>query len=162
MQQTMRQSSRTFSDHESVESALERTRERARGRAVGLGAQQRTRARNAHTERARAHATADVVGLFEVALRENKVSAQSVTYALQDLNDYVDTHVELCALVYGGSSAASRARRPVTADPDARRARTCARALPKRFNPALQAYVPHDQAWLKDHIAAYLQRQAGL
>jgi len=38
--------------------------------------------------------------MFETALKETKPDARSVTYALQDLNDFVDTHVELCALVY--------------------------------------------------------------
>ena len=53
--------------------------------------------------------------MFETALKESKPDARSVTYALQDLNDFVDTHVELCALVYvvrncGKRPAGERAR----------------------------------------------------
>jgi hypothetical protein len=52
-----------------------------------------------------------VIGMFETALKETKPEARSVTYALQDLNDFVDTHVELCALVYVGTRARADAHR---------------------------------------------------
>ena len=60
--------------------------------------------------RLRGAVAADVIGLFETALKETKPDSRSVTYALQDLNEFVDTHVELCALVYvsGGADPEKR------------------------------------------------------